>query len=147
VRSGTLLLSLLPALAFAGAPVHFDVQAWFVPAMKPGADPAVAVSFSARDADVRINEIPAPRLRLDPGQTVMVDKQTPPAHADEQPADPAAGRYLDLSVPVRFPVALAPGLPKGQKVVKGAVTYFYCSKKAGWCRKGTADVEIPVVVH
>jgi hypothetical protein len=28
--------------------------------------------------------------------------------------------------------------------VKATVTYFYCSKREGWCRKGTAAVDVPL---
>jgi hypothetical protein len=31
--------------------------------------------------------------------------------------------------------------------VKATVTYFYCSQREGWCRKGTSDVEFPVDVR
>jgi hypothetical protein len=27
------------------------------------------------------------------------------------------------------------------------VTYFYCSKSAGWCRKGSAEVNVPVTIR
>lgn len=134
---------LTPALALAAGPRHFDVQASFVPA-KPGALAAVAVFFTPLDPNVNINEEPAPRLKLDPAQAVLVDKQAPPD--PKASGEAPAARYLDLSAPVRFPVALAPGVAKGRQPVKAAVTYFYCSKTEGWCRKGTSEVEIPVVV-
>jgi hypothetical protein len=35
---------------------------------------------------------------------------------------------------------------RGAHVVKGGVTYFYCSKREGWCRKGTTPVEFPVTL-
>ena len=40
----------------------------------------------------------------------------------------------------------APGLARGDHEAKATVTYFYCSKRDGWCRKGTAELEIPVTV-
>ena len=57
----------------------------------------------------------------------------------------AAGFY-EAGTPVTFAAALAAGAPKGEHEVKGTVTYFYCSKRDGWCRKGTSEVEIPVAV-
>ena len=33
-----------------------------------------------------------------------------------------------------------------QQPVKGTVTYFYCSKREGWCRKGTSEVAFTVAV-
>ena len=41
---------------------------------------------------------------------------------------------------------IAQGAKKGPQTVKAAVTYFYCSKREGWCRKSTTDLEVPVTV-
>ncbi len=132
-------------LVAAGSSPHFDVTASFVAPAKAGANGQVAVTFTARDPDVHINEEPAPRLGLDPAQRILVDKQRP---ASTRPAsfDPDAARYLDLARPVLFPVAFAPGAPKGPQTVKGSVVYFYCSKREGWCRRGQGEIELPVTV-
>jgi hypothetical protein len=103
----------------------------------------VAVTFVPRDPDVKINEEPEPRLKLDPAQAVLVDKQRPPSGTVKS-YDPDTAAYLDLSRPVSFPVALAKGAPKGRRTVTATVTYFYCSKREGWCRKGTTEVEFVV---
>ena len=52
-------------------------------------------------------------------------------------------KYLDLTFPVVFPVAVV-AATRAEQTVKGAVTYFYCSHREGWCRKGTADLDIAV---
>jgi hypothetical protein len=144
-------VSLLPfvflALAAGPSAKHFDVAASFVAPAKPGAAGAISVLFSPTDPDVAINEDPAPRLKLDPEQAVLVDKpapSTPPARAPS--ADAEKARYLDLAKPVRFPVALAAKLTGGEHPVKATIVYFYCSKREGWCRRGTADVEFTVDV-
>jgi len=141
----SVLLWLLAWAASASAPTHVSLSAAFVPAAKPGQDASVAVSFKLLDPDVRINEEPAPRLKLDPLQTVLLDKQPAPAR---RPAtfDPAHARYLDPVVPVAFPVALSPGAARGLQTVKATVSFFYCSKREGWCRKGVSEVEVPVSV-
>ena len=142
-------MSLLPfaflALAAGPSAKHFDVAASFVAPAKPGAPGAISVLFSPTDPDVAINEDPAPRLKLDPEQAVLVDKPaTPPTRAVSGDAEKA--RYLDLAKPVRFPVAVATKLAGGEHPVKATVVYFYCSKREGWCRRGTADVEFTVDV-
>ena len=43
-------------------------------------------------------------------------------------------------------VNVAPGTARGSHDVTGTVTYFYCSKREGWCRKGTTDVAFPIAV-
>ncbi len=133
-------LALVPALALAAGTSYFTLSAAF-----DGKAKAVAVTFTPRDPDVKINQEPAPRLKLDAGQKVLVDKQPPPP-SRVQPFDPDTARYLDPKAPVLFPVAVAPGAPKGSQVVKATVTYFFCSKREGWCRKGMEEVEVPLTV-
>src|SRR5206468_10810503 len=114
------VLLLAPAAAVAVGE-HFTVSAAYVAPAKPKAAASVAVTFIPADPDVRINQEPAPRLKLDPEQGVLVDRQSPPApHKAESAGEP---RYLDTSLPVSFPVALNPKAPKGEQPVKGMVTY------------------------
>jgi len=122
-----------------------NVTASWVPPAKAGASGAVAVTFDTKDPDVHVNRDPAPRLALDPDQRVLVDKQPPRARRGGS-ADVEAAGFYDTETPVTFPVAVSPAAPKGEHEVKGSVTYFYCSKRDGWCRKGTSEVEIPVAV-
>jgi hypothetical protein len=141
-----ILISALLALAPASAPRHFDVAASFTAPREPGGKGAVSVLFSPTDPDVHINEEPAPRLKLEPGQAVLVDRQEPaPARAAD--FDPEKARYLDLTKPVRFAVAIAPSAPKGKQELTAKVVYFYCSKREAWCRRGTAEVQFTVEVH
>jgi hypothetical protein len=137
-------VALILLLAGASAADYFGVSASFVPAAKPGADAAVTVTFAQRDPEVRINEDPAPRLKLDPEQAVLVDKQ-PPAKRSA-PVDLAKAKYLDTTLPVAFPVVLSPKAARGPHEVPATVVYFYCSKRDGWCRKGSSPISIPVVV-
>jgi hypothetical protein len=137
--------AILLVAALGAAPRHFDVVASFEPPKKAGGLAHVAVSFSPLDPDVHVNEEPAPRLKLDLAQAALVDKQAPaPDKAAEW--DPENPRYLDLAKPVKFPVAFALTAPRGGQLVKGTVVYFYCSSREGWCRRGTAEVEVPVTV-
>lgn len=140
-----LVLCLLPVtLAAAGRPQHFEVSAAFDPPRKPASTGALVVTFRALDPDVRVNENPAPRIKLASAE-VLVDKQ-PPAPDKVAPYDPETAAYLDLALPVYFPVAFAKGAPKGTHQVPLTLTYFYCSKRAGWCRKGAADLSVAVSV-
>jgi hypothetical protein len=139
----TLSLALLSSVL--GAAPHVEVTASYLPPPKAGSPAAIEVTLLPLTPDIQVNETPAPRLALDPRQKVLVDKQPPPPRST--PAfDPDTARYLDPAVPVRFKVALAPGAPKGVHDVRATVTYFYCSKSEGWCRKGKAEVDVPVRV-
>jgi hypothetical protein len=138
------LLALLgPPASEPGAPEHFTLSASFKAPAAPGELGAVAVTFAPKDPDVVLNEDPAPRLKLDPAQKRLLDKQAPPP-ARIPVYDPATARYLDTMFPVSFPVAWAGKPPASPETVKADVVYFYCSKREGWCRKGTAPVEFKV---
>ena len=146
LRHGLFMVLLAQALGAASSARHFDVVAVYEPAKKKGGDGAIAVTFRALDPDVNINETPAPRLKLDLAQTVLVDRQTkaPPSVPD---FDPATVHYLDISRPVRFPAALSGSAARGQHDVKANVVYFYCSTREAWCRRGSVDVLVPVTVR
>jgi hypothetical protein len=142
----TLLAAALLSGAFFQAPgTHFDVTATFNPPHRtsPG---EVAVQFVARDPDVKINEIPAPRLGLSSGPATVPPPSRPAVASKAAPAGAATGRYLDLTLPVTFPVTVDPKASPGAHDAKGTVTYFYCSKREGWCRKGTAEVAFRIAV-
>lgn len=141
-----LLAALVPAGALAASTRHFDVTASFNPPKKASAHGTVAVTFRALDPDVKVNETPAPRLKLDLAQAVLVDRQ-PPASSQVPDYDPLTARYLDLAKPVLFPVAIAPTAPRGEHEVRASVVYFYCSTREAWCRRGTVDVLFPVSVR
>ena len=121
---------------------HFDVAVAYE--ARKGAAGEVAVTFTAKDPDVKINEAPAPKLKLEEGAPVALAPATAPA---PKPAAGGPGKYLDLTLPVTFPVTVAAGTAKGEHAAKGTLTYFYCSKREGWCRKGTAPVAFSVPVR
>ena len=144
----TLLVSLLLAGALldgAPKPTHFDVKASFTPAKRNGAG-EVGVHFVAKDPDVKINEFPPPRLKLERGPATVAVPTRPVAAMKGGESGAAPGHYLDLTLPVTFPVTLDPTTPRGSHDATGTVTYFYCSKREGWCRKGTTEVAFPISV-
>jgi hypothetical protein len=149
MRSVPVSAAILASLALGAGSARADrviVSASYVPPAKAGAAGAVAVVFDTKDPDVHVNRDPAPRLALDAEQRVLVDKQPPRARRGGS-ADVEAAGFYEAGTPVTFAVAVAPGAPKGEHDVKGTVTYFYCSKRDGWCRKGTSELEIPVSVN
>ena len=133
-----MLRALLLATAAASAPTSVGVTATFVPVSRTGAPAAVEVRFTPADPDVHINRFPPPRLELEPRQGVLKLSPVPAAKPAAEDA-----KYLGPAEPYRFPV-VAKGTTAGAQIVKGTVTYFYCSQRAGWCRKGSNDVEVAV---
>jgi hypothetical protein len=124
-----------PSPVEAGTSPHFAISAQYRPGKAAGSG-EVAVTFAPKDPDVKINTAPPPRLKLDEGQKVLVEKVSAKKAAPEE-------KYLDLTFPVVFPVAVNAPV-SSEQTVKGALTFYYCSHREGWCRKGTADLEIPV---
>ena len=139
-------MALVPAATWGAPARHFEVTAAFDAPRAAAGDGAVAVTFLAVDPDLKVNENPAPRLKLDLAQTVLVDRQ-PPASSQVPDYDPLTARYLPPAKPVLFPVAIAPAAPKGTHEVKASVVFFYCSTREAWCRRGSADISIPVTVR
>jgi hypothetical protein len=145
MRRLLLVLLVLPAVVSAGSGSHFDLLASFEPPERPGGEAAVAVTFRALDPDLRLNETPAPRLKLDLLDTVLLDRQPPPPRQVPD-FDPLTAKYIDISEPVRFDVAIAPGVPAGLHAVQAKVVFFYCSVRAAWCRRAVTDVDFSVTV-
>lgn len=123
---------------------HFTVTAGYEAPAKKGAPGTIVVKFERRDPDVNINEEPAPRLKFAPGAPLVAPP--PPKSSGEIP-EPGTAHYIDLGKPVRFTVTQAAGASTGLATVKTSVSYFYCSKRENWCRKGTSDFDLPVLVQ
>ena len=124
---------------------HFAVTASYEPSAKKGAPGAVVVEFKRLDPDVNVNEEPAPRLKFPDPKAPLV-APAPPKFSGVIP-DPANAKYLDLSKPVSFKVTDAPAATRGLSTVRASVAFFYCSKRENWCRKGTAEFDLPVLVQ
>lgn len=122
---------------------HFDVTAAYEAPTGKGAPAHLVFEFKKKDADVNINEEPAPRIKFATGAPLVAP--APPKSSGIIP-DPANAKYLDLSKPVRFAVTPAANAAKGLTTVKITLSYFYCSKRENWCRKGTADFNLSVVL-
>lgn len=131
---GPCTLALFAVAALVVSASHVDVQAEFRQG-RAGAE--VAVTLSPRDHDIKVNRSPAPRLALDASQKVLSLRPVKTEKGEKKEG------YLDTTFPVVFPVELAPDV-RGTPAVKGTLTYYYCSKAEGWCRKGTQDVEVSV---
>ena len=121
---------------------HFDVTGAYEAPAKKGALGHVVFEFRQKDPNVYINEEPAPRIKFAAGSPLVAP---PPPKSSGVIPDPATAKYLDLAKPVRFAVTSAADAAKGLSRVKTSLSYFYCSKRENWCRKGTADFDLAVV--
>jgi hypothetical protein len=142
------ILSLPVALFWLGAAASglsdVAVEAHYEAPAKPGAPATIVARLFPRSADLRVNELPAPRLRLEP-QSVLIDRQ-PEASTHVPVVDPEFARYLDTAEPLRFAVASDARVPRGTYTVPASLTFAYCSRKQGWCRKGVERIELQVTI-
>ena len=136
------VLAWLGAAASGGSDV--SVEARYEAPVKAGGPGAIVARLRPSSADLRVNELPAPRLRLEAGG-VLLDRQ-PKATQHVPLVDPEFARYLDTSQPLRFAVEPAPRAPRGTHLVPAALTFAYCSKKHGWCKKGSERIEVRVTI-
>jgi hypothetical protein len=143
MMSVLLLQGALQMTASATPSQHFDVTAAYEAPAKKGAPANIVFEFKRKDPDVNINEDPAPRIKFSDGSPLVAP--VPPKSSGLGP-DLANAHYLDLAKPVRFPVAVATNAARGLSTVKTTVSFFYCSKRENWCRKGTADFDLAVVL-
>ena len=143
MMSVLLLQGALQMTPSAMASPHFDVTAAYEAPAKKGKSASIVFEFKRKDPDVNINEEPAPRIKFAAGSPLLAPA---PTKSSGVIPDPANAHYLDLSKPVRFAVTVAPDAAKGLSTVKATLSYFYCSKRENWCRKGTADFDLAVIL-
>lgn len=139
------LLIALACLPAASGVSDVSVEASYEPAGRAGTPAAIVARLSPRSADLRVNALPAPRLRLDSGG-VLVDRQ-PAASAHVPVVEPEFARYLDTSQPLRFAVEPDPSAAPGTYSVPASLTFAYCSKTQGWCKKGKERIEVSVTIR
>jgi hypothetical protein len=137
-------IALACLLAASGAS-DVSVEARYEPPAHAGGQALIVARLLPRNPDLRVNELPAPRLRLEAGG-VLVDRQ--PAPTPHVPlVDPEFAKYLDTSQPVRFAVEPDPKAAPGTYVVPASVSFAYCSKQQGWCKKGKERIEVSVTIR
>ena len=98
-------------------------------------------------------------LRLSPQKGIHINTVPPIAFTlDKSPGIALTGKlryatvtvdtsvYIDTSETIRQSFTVAPSVNPGQQVLKGTLTYFYCSDAEGWCSKFKQPVEITMRV-
>ena len=123
---------------------HFEVTAAYEAPAKKGAPAQPRVRVQDRRTPTSTSTKSRPRASSSPpvARWSLPRRRRVPGVIP----DPANVKYLDLSKPVRFAVTPAPNAAKGMSRVKTTLSYFYCSKRENWCRKGTADFDLAVVL-
>ncbi|MCM2256507.1 MAG: hypothetical protein NDJ94_12645 [Vicinamibacteria bacterium] len=133
--SRALALMILAAPLAGAGEAPFLVTAQWEPgsAKRPG---AVVLRFSPDAEDLRVNRVPAPRLEWPQG--VAAVPASAPGETRPVSAAPGDPQYLADGEAYRLYFATSPT----SGVVEGKVVFFYCSKNAGWCKKGVSPVSL-----
>ena len=108
--------------------------------IKAGRKADVTVSFNVING-YKINREPSVSLAVTPIAGVTVEKKSVEASA----VDPKSKDeyYVDLPT-LKIGVTAARA---GKYELPGKLTYFFCSKKDGFCSKQTVDIKIPLQVE
>jgi hypothetical protein len=106
--------------------------------LKAGGKGELQITLKPRDG-IHINLTPAVTVSLDTlgGAVAPGPPDIPKAQKKE---------YLDTSRPIKQPFTLSRDLKPGPLVLKGVVTYFYCSAAEGWCSRYKQPIEVTVTV-
>ena len=104
--------------------------------LKPGSTATLLFSLTP-DKGIHINLDPPVSFQLDttlvgfaPGSIDLPKKKT----------------FLDASKPIRQSILLAKMLKVGDSIIRGTLTYYYCSDAEGWCSRFKQPVELKLTI-
>ena len=127
------------AAACAGTPEeneHVSCTATLsAPSFRRGDTAAIRVVLTPARG-IHLNGSPLPSLRLDPGSVVL-------ARGGAEAAVGAQG-YLESDVVQH--VTIRKDAPRGKNVLRGTVTYYYCSDTEGWCMRYKQALELSLTI-
>ncbi len=132
--------ALLASVAGASSPnddVRVEARAASA-TMRSGSSGAVELRFFPVEG-FHVNLDPPVQFSLD--SAVALDLAGKPVMT----ADSVTG-YLSTTVPVQQAIIIRDQTPPGLLIVKGTVTYFYCSEREGWCNRRKQPVEFTISV-
>jgi hypothetical protein len=87
---------------------------------------------------IHVNGSPAPHVRLAPGSVAAATGGTE--------AGVAANGYLDSGSTIVQRFAIRRNAPAGTHVLRGTLTYYYCSDAEGWCMRRSQELELSLTI-
>ncbi len=144
VSTGLLFIaaSALPALVSAGGNVdnpYVAVEATLLSDSVHIGEPVNLLLSFTPARGIHVTGKPAVAFILD--SSIAASLLGPPTRV----VDSATG-FLSLASPVRQQIALRHDMRPGPHMLKGVVSYSFCSEREGWCRRFRQHVELPLVV-
>ncbi len=148
IRSSVLLI-LLPFIALSGGNdssppannkyVRFSVRLG-QPSLKRGGTGTLLFRL-APQAGIHINTVPPIAFTLDESSGIALTGKLQHATVTVD-----TSVFLDTSKTIRQSFTVAPSVKPGRQMLKGTLTYFYCSDAEGWCSRYKQPVEITIAV-
>jgi hypothetical protein len=138
---GILAAALLCAAAHAGTPEgnnHVTCTATLSARSFRGGDTAAIRVVLKPAPGIHVNGSPLPSLRLAPGSVAV-------AHGSAEAAVNASG-YLVADSAVIQRVSIRKDAPRGTHVLRGSVTYYFCSDTEGWCMRDQQPLELSLTI-
>jgi hypothetical protein len=134
-----LAAALLCAAACAGTPVENEhvscTAALSAPSFRRGDTAAIRVVLTPARG-IHLNGSPLPSLRFDPGSVVLA----------RGGAEAAVGVNGYLESDVVQHVTIRKDAPRGKHVLRGTLTYYYCSDTEGWCTRYQQALELTLTI-
>ena len=108
--------------------------------LKPGGTSAFLFKLTPQKG-IHVNTVPPIAFVLDSSSSVsLAGKLTfPTVRVD-------TSVYLDTAGEIKQPFAVARTLKPGPLMLKGTLTYFYCSDSEGWCSRFKQPIEVMITV-
>lgn len=106
--------------------------------VRAGGEGTILISFVPVDG-IHVTSNPAVTMSLERNSTFAIRK---PA---EHKTDKKTG-FLATSSPVEQRFIVAKNTSPGTHILRGTITYYFCSDEEGWCRKSTHPVELKLTI-
>jgi hypothetical protein len=88
---------------------------------------------------IHVNTDPSVEMTIADNQWFLLDGFTAPTH-------PKKKEYVDTRRPIRCTISVSAKTPPGKHILKGTMTYFYCSDREGWCNRFAQPFEVTLVI-
>lgn len=105
--------------------------------IKAGGNAEILFTFATQEG-IHINLDPPIEVELDKKFATLGKLDVPKAKGIE---------YLNLKKPVKQSFTLNKKLKPGKHLLKGTLTYFYCSDEEGWCSRFQQAIQLNIVVE
>jgi hypothetical protein len=105
---------------------------------KPGSTGELEIRFKTKEG-IHINFEPPISLKFDSTALLYkVEKLNVPRKPKQE--------YLNTAQPLIQKFTLAKNISTGTSIIKGTLTYFYCSGSDGWCSRFKYPFEVPIKI-